>query len=1202
MKKIIFFITTFFFCIHISYAQPGKLDPAFGTNGIVKSNLGTTYDYNISMKQIILRPDGDMHLIFERNAQTRITKRDENGIRDTSFGEKGFATAVNIKDPRAVVQGDCKVVIAGTTSNASRTSNFAVARLNTDGSLDQSFSNGEITTTRFTAESFVTAAAIQGDGKIVVAGYTSTLDSTGKSSFDFALARYTTNGTIDKSFSDDGILVSSLSEGDDIPTAIAIQNDGKIAVVGYSNINNQNKTQSFCAIVRYNTDGSVDSSFTVDAKRLGFRSAYPNSAVIQTDGKIVIAGQSVTGVQGQTATNIFVARYNTDGTLDGTFNNKGWQITDFGSDNENASMVKLQNDGKIVVVANASNGSNTDFALARYKTDGSLDSSFGTNGLQQTDFENGEEAASLLYIKNDGKIVVAGSTLNNTFLALAHYNADGSPDRSFYDDGTFSNSFKSAPQGFSRYSATAIQSDGKMIAAGRTWNGSNTDFAVVRYNTDGSLDSTFSNKGVQITDLGDYKDGAFAVAIQRDGKIVAGGYSSDEIGPHFAIARYNTDGSLDSAFGGDGTPPLDPNLQGNVRALVIQSDGKVLVTGNLWNGSDNDFGVVRYNINGSLDSSFGTYGILKTDFGSTEDNATAMGLQTDGKIVVSGLSYNYPNKNFILIRYNTDGSIDNTFEKKIVEVGENQINALVIQRDGKIVVGGINVSYDEYNDPNTDFAFARFNPDGTFDTGFGNGGIAIFDREKDDLINALVLQRNGKIIGGGVSKGTFTLVRLKTDGSLDSSFSNDGIQTTKASTSFNEIRAMALSNNKLYVAGIGEYPGDFAVAARYLLDDTLTPPIVRLTAPRSDTVYSAPARIKLKATATDEDGNIIKVQFYNGTTKLHTETAFPYGFLWIDVPAGNYTLTAKATDDSGMVTTSAAVRVSVVPHSAPTVSLTNPANNEIFAGPATIRLKAAATDPEGTITKVEFYNGETLLRTETAYPYGFTWGDVPVGNYTLTARAINNFGLVTTSSVTNISVVPNKAPAVVITNLANYQSFTAPATIPLVASAKDPDGSISKVGFYSGTALLQTKYTDPYTHTMKDVPAGIYTITAKATDNLGLSKRSAAVTIIVTAPDDTPIVSNRPSVNNKDGIENVQSLTVYPNPAGNNVNINISGLLQNKQTSVSIISAAGVVMKTMQSNSSTQTTRLDVSSLVSGVYTIKFVCGDKLMYRQFIKL
>ncbi len=377
--------------------------------------------------------------------------------------------------------------------------------------------------------------------------------------------------------------------------------------------------------------------------------------------------------------------------------------------------------------------------------------------------------------------------------------------------------------------------------------------------------------------------------------------------------------------------------------------------------------------------------------------------------------------------------------------------------------------------------------------------------EKDDVINSIVIQRNGKIIAGGLSNNTMSLVRLKPDGNLDSSFNGNGMQLTHASTSFNTIRDMAIYNNRLYAVGSGLFPGDFGLALRYELDDSLLAPVVSITSPGHDTVYSAPATIKILAAASDEDGAISKVEFYNGTALIHTETEAPYGYQWKNVPVGNYTLTAKATDNSGLVTTSDAVKVSVIPNKPPTVLITDPVNNETFAGPTTIRLKASANDPEGTISKVEFYNGTTLLRTETEYPYSYTWKDVPVGKYTLTAKATNNFGLVTTSAAVKISVVPNKAPTVSITNLANYQTFTASATIPITASAKDPDGTVSKVEFYNGDTLLNMQYTSPYTHTWKDVPAGTYTITARAIDNLGLAKTSAPITIIVIGTD-TPAI------------------------------------------------------------------------------------------------
>jgi hypothetical protein len=194
-------------------------------------------------------------------------------------------------------------------------------------------------------------------------------------------------------------------------------------------------------------------------------------------------------------------------------------------------------------------------------------------------------------------------------------------------------------------------------------------------------------------------------------------------------------------------------------------------------------------------------------------------------------------------------------------------------------------------------------------------------------------------------------------------------------------------------------------------------PTVSLSIPYNIVKYTAPARIKLNAAATDKDGKIAKVQFFNGTTNLHTEDVYPYGFLWIDVPVGNYTLTAKAFDDSGNVTTSNSIEVSVVEENVPpVVSIASPADDTTYTGPATIRLIANANDPNDKISKVEFFNGTTLLRTEHYYPYTYWWSPVQAGTYTITAKAYDDKGLSATSApvtvtVTNASIVSRPSSA-----------------------------------------------------------------------------------------------------------------------------------------------------------------------------------------------
>ena len=185
-------------------------------------------------------------------------------------------------------------------------------------------------------------------------------------------------------------------------------------------------------------------------------------------------------------------------------------------------------------------------------------------------------------------------------------------------------------------------------------------------------------------------------------------------------------------------------------------------------------------------------------------------------------------------------------------------------------------------------------------------------------------------------------------------------------------------------------------------------PAVTLTQPADGATFVSPATVNLAATASDADGTVTKVEFFNGTAKLGEDTTAPYSFTWSGVPAGSYTLTARATDDVGGTTTSAASRITVSSNTPPTVSITSPANGAVFAWKPTITVTATASDPDGNVTRVEFRDGTTLLNTDTTAPYAFTWRNVPQGNHVLTARATDNAGAVTTSSPVSITVRPKR--------------------------------------------------------------------------------------------------------------------------------------------------------------------------------------------------
>ena len=376
------------------------LDSNFGSSGKVTTDIGSgTNDYGYT---VAIQSDGKIVVAGVSADNFALARYTTSGELDTSFDTDGKLTT-NFGDTDKIrsvaIQSDGKIIAAGESG-----SNFALARYTTSGELDTSFDTDGKLTTDFGGTDVAWSVAIQSDGKIIAAGNSSSLASDN----DFALARYTTTGALDTSFDTDGKVSTHFGPAantNEKGYAVAIQSDGKIVVAGYSN--------SDFALARYTTTGALDTTFDTDGfvtSDLG-AAAYIWSVAIQSDGKIIAAGEAAVG-----SGNFAVARYTTTGALDTSFDTDGSLTTDIGSGTtDRGYAVAIQSDGKIVVFGASGN----DFALARYTTTGALDTTFDTDGKVTTDFASGVDRGQAVAIQSDGKIIGAGWVGND--FALVRY-------------------------------------------------------------------------------------------------------------------------------------------------------------------------------------------------------------------------------------------------------------------------------------------------------------------------------------------------------------------------------------------------------------------------------------------------------------------------------------------------------------------------------------------------------------------------------------------------------------------------------------------------------------------------------------------------------------------------------------------------------------------------------------------------------------
>ncbi|WP_428223917.1 T9SS type A sorting domain-containing protein [Flavobacterium sp.] len=661
-------------------------------DGSLNNNIIFGTGFNNSVNDIILQPDGKILIgglftTYNTSNQKFLLRLNSDGSIDNSFAPNIEITSNQITNFKSILlQSDGKIIISidYRDPNNGQIKNL-LRRLNTDGSIDNDFNIDTSLVANNNNTIDIKSLALDLNNKLLVSWYLSPLFG---GTVDSGLMRLNTDGSKDSSFyaqqSYNAAYVKSLA-------------DGKILLSANGDL------------IRLNNDGTLDPSFTIQSTLT--KHIWDISSIsIQQDGKYIITGKGFMNfsINGKDYNHIF--RVSSTGELDNNFN------VGTGFDNAVNTLALDINERPIVGGTFSTYNNQTNNKIIQLDIFGQVHLKFGSgNG-----FDN---EINSICTQTDGKTVLTGyfDAYNNQIeKKIIKLNNDGSKDTSF-NTGT----------GFDRAALTSyLQTDGKLIVGGgfSNYNG-NSIKNLVRLNTDGTIDNSFLiNKR--------FNGSVYTISLQNDGKILAGGFFFTNPDFYDNLKRFNTDGSLDTSFN------IGSGFNNITRKIIVQNDGKLLIGGafTLFNGSTRNR-LVRLNSNGSLDTSF----LIGNSF--TSGTIYDIIEQTDGKIILVG-DFHYSNAGVekdYLIRLNPNGTLDNTFLFSPDYL--DGLKSIALQPDGKILLG-LKVYF---KGTQIRIGVARLNTDGSLDTTFDNNQAFIddFSAGADFKINDLEIQNDGKILVAG---------------------------------------------------------------------------------------------------------------------------------------------------------------------------------------------------------------------------------------------------------------------------------------------------------------------------------------------------------------------------------------------------------------------------------------------------------------------
>ncbi|MBV9960897.1 MAG: hypothetical protein JO072_01505 [Parafilimonas sp.] len=634
-----------------------------------------------------------------------------------------------------------------------------------------------------TVASMVTDSA----GKIIVVGSVQE-----GSSFKLCILRYKANGTLDATFSNDGIDTFSVQrilpaqyQGASL-TSVTVQPDGKIIAAGYawylSGVNYLSNT----LVMRLNKNGSLDSAFgdsgtvrTNINSSTGLSVDEAHAVQLQQDGKIVIAGSSYDYIQYR----FLAIRYNENGSPDTKFGSGGATLVTIGASDDKAFALAIQTDGKLVLAGESylSGGFSYRVAVVRLKTTGTPDNNFGTNGIVTTNIAAGGDVAKAVAIQTDGKIIIGGFTQNvvnaqNNLLCI-RYRSNGNIDSSFGNAGKVIIDIAGRDDIANNL---IIQPDNKILLGGYSVGSDNTNyFLTMRLLADGTKDSSYADDGIQTTNFFQQDAAAYGMSLLDNGKILLAGQLTNGAGKYVSVVRYKKNGKIDSAFAnnGDVISGIGSSEDIAYKMLRVPWQKNALLLAGTANGY---WVIAKYNSNTlMLDSSFGLNGVVSVNYKNPNDPGDEPSLAIDAqtrKIYLAG----YTGSNITIVRFNKNGVKDPDFGKNgVVNYGLSiYYGGFGLQTDHKILLAGVR----QFSTSGYDF-IARLKTDGSADSSFGDKGEV---QHLPVTPTSIQMKNDGRniLLGGRVPQGfngAVGVLSLNLDGSPDTTFGENGLVYKKSS-------------------------------------------------------------------------------------------------------------------------------------------------------------------------------------------------------------------------------------------------------------------------------------------------------------------------------------------------------------------------------------------------------------------------------------